>query len=62
MIYKQHKNNAPVPPVQALLMLRKLLETEYEEEKEEYRRHSNAEALPRRVKAALLQLAQPAGD
>ena len=50
MIYKQHKNNAPVPPVQALLMLRKLLETEYEEEKEEYRRHSNAEALPRKVK------------
>ena len=39
-----------MPPVQALLMLRKLLETEYEEEKEEYRRHSNAEALPRKVK------------
>lgn len=50
MTYKQYKNNAPVPPVQALLMLRKLLETEYEEEKEEYRRHSNAEALPRKVK------------
>lgn len=50
MIYKQSKNDTPVPPVQALLMLRKLLETEYEEEKEEYRRHSNAEALPRKVK------------
>ena len=50
MTYKQQNKDISASPVQTLLKLRKLLETEYEEEKEEYRRHSNAEALPRKVK------------
>jgi len=36
--------------VQVLLNLRRLLEREYEEEKEEYRRQNGAGALPRKVK------------
>lgn len=50
MTYNKHDKTSSVSPVQVLLKQRKLLEAEYEEEKEEYRKQCTAEALPRKVK------------
>lgn len=50
MTYKTENNTSPISSVRHLLRLRKLLETEYEEEKEAYRRQSGSIALQRKVK------------
>lgn len=50
MNYRADKNTFPVGAVQHLLRLRKLLETEYEEEREAYRKQSGSIALQRKVK------------
>lgn len=50
MTYETRDKTSRASSVQLLLKQRKLLEMEYEEEKEAYRRQNGPEALPRKVK------------